>query len=64
MDISQLNDMLDEKIQEIKVDEVSMYRKLITVHTGGKSWEAIVDVVWCQECDQFHIISESVADGY
>lgn len=30
----------------------------ITVHTGSHDWEEIVDVVYCQECHQYHIISE------
>lgn len=47
------------------VDRIETFRfdyfdyKQITVHTGGDSWEEIVDVVWCQECDQYHIISET-----
>lgn len=36
----------------------------ITVHTGGDSWEQIVDVVFCQGCNQYHIISERLPDGH
>jgi hypothetical protein len=35
----------------------------ITVHTGGDNWEEIVEVVYCDECKQYHIISERVKDG-
>ena len=30
----------------------------VTVHLGGKKWEDVVDVVFCQECTQIHIIAE------
>jgi hypothetical protein len=53
-------DRLIEILQETNIENGN---KKITVHTGGNSWEEIVDVVWCQECDQFHIISERVKDG-
>ena len=35
----------------------------ITVHTGGHEWEEIVDVVYCDECKQYHIISERIKNG-
>jgi hypothetical protein len=31
--------------------------KLITINVGN-GFEEIVDVVFCQECDQWHIVSE------
>lgn len=52
MDVGNLSDKLE--------DAVSNWSKPITVHTGGNNWEAILDVVYCQECDQYHIISERV----
>lgn len=30
----------------------------MTVHTGGNNWEDIVDIAFCMECKQYHIISE------
>lgn len=47
-------------VLENKEDDttVEFSRKEITVHTGGNNWEEIVEVVFCPECDQYHIISE------
>lgn len=52
MDVDRLIEILEE------VPPVEKGGKKITVHTGGHNWEEIENVVWCQECDQYHLISE------
>jgi hypothetical protein len=44
----------------VKIDNLldMGFDRPITVHTGGHTWENIVDVVFCQECNQYHIIAE------
>ena len=32
----------------------------VTVHTGGHNWEDVEEVIYCQECNQLHIISERI----
>lgn len=55
MNIDRLLEKLDRQLNSTLIE---MKRKSITVHIGGHNWETIVDVVFCQECDQYHIISE------
>jgi len=52
---SNIDDIVDKPGKPLNIS--------ITVHTGGDSWEQIVDVVYCQQCNQYHIISERMKDG-
>lgn len=52
-----LEDIMDQAVT--RIDNIP-----VTVHTGGDSWEQIVDVVFCQECNQYHIISERLPNGH
>jgi hypothetical protein len=57
-----------EKVETIVGNTPGLYLNIpVTIHTGGDSWEDIVDIVFCQECAQYHIISEKshvwVKDG-
>ena len=52
-----------DRLIEVLEDETPVEKggKLVTVHTGGRTWEKILEIVWCQECDQYHIISERLS---
>lgn len=32
----------------------------VTVQTGNHRWEEVVDLVYCEGCNQYHVISEAI----